>query len=167
MSQVTHTFIWENPKNDYRIYESGTVRRIGNGTTIVWGHDSRGHAHRITSSIKKQIAASDAQGRRWKKGQIKDSAFGGVTSGYTGTTVNILVNIRTFLVKTSCTNCTITKSNRYMAAQNVKVSYNGYGKKIKSITIDCKKLSASNLKKHQKSYTFKKLSGSHIIRVVY
>ena len=76
--------------------------------------------------------------------------------------------INTYNVYTSCKNGTISTSNQYMAAQNVKVTYKpNKGKKIKSIRLDGKELSKSQIKKYKNSYTFTKLNKNHYITVVF
>ena len=76
--------------------------------------------------------------------------------------------INTYNVYTSCKNGTISMSNQYMAAQNVKVTYKpNKGKKIKSIRLDGKELSKSQIKKYKNSYTFTKLNSNHYITVIF
>ena len=62
--------------------------------------------------------------------------------------IKVIARINTFNVKTSCENGTITASNKYIAGQNVKVTYSpSSGKKLKSIIIDGKELSKSQMRR--------------------
>ena len=164
-----HTFVYmgKDSKGHPLIYEGGTVRDIGNGTRVVWGHNSHGRGHKLTGKINKQIKRSDAVGKKWRKGKISDAAFKGhkASGNNLNKPVHVVCSINTFTIKTRCTNGTISSGSIYMAGQNVTVKYApSKGKKLNYIQVDGKKKNAS---KYASKYTFKKLSANHWINVVY
>ena len=70
-------------------------------------------------------------------------------------------SVNTFIVLTSCTNGTITYSDRYMAGQNVTITIKpNAGMGIQSIKVDGKVVGATT------SYTISKIDSHHIIEVV-
>lgn len=91
-----------------------------------------------------------------------------INNGDNNSTVWLIARVNTFTVKSSCEDGNITMSNQYMAGQNVKVTYSpSSGKKLKSIIIDGKELSKSQMRKYKNSYTFSKLDINHNIKVIY
>lgn len=77
----------------------------------------------------------------------------------------LIARINTFDVLTSCENGSITMSNKYMAAQTIKVTYSpASGKKLKSVKVDG---NAIDINKYKTSYTFTKLDRNHTIEVIY
>ena len=117
------------------------------------------------STAKNQIAATKKIMDNWRNGKIADSKFAGVDASGSNYSSNlhIVVSIKTFTVKTSCDNGSITHSNLYMANQNVKISYKpNSGKKLSFIEVDGKKVSGNT-----NSYTFSNINANHTIRVVY
>ena len=164
-----HTFVYmgKDPQGHPLVYESGTNRNIGNGTGVSWGHHSGGHANKLTGKINKQIKKSDAVGAKWEKGQISDSAFKGhrASGKNLNSPVHIVCSIRTFKIRTSCTNGTITAGNTYMAGQKVDISYApSEGRTLDYVEVDGKK--AEN-NAHKSSVSFSKLSADHTVNVVY
>ena len=80
-------------------------------------------------------------------------------------TVRWVNRINCYDIYTSCKNGTITGSNLYMASQTIKITYKPIeGKKLKSVTVDGKSVDIS---KHPTSYTFKKLSKNHNVKVIF
>lgn len=70
-------------------------------------------------------------------------------------------SVNTFIVITSCTNGTITYSNRYMAGQNVTITIkpkSGYS--VKTLKVDGKVVTSTN------TYKINKIDAHHIIEVV-
>lgn len=161
-----HTFVYMGTKaNPKRIYQSGTSRTIGGGTKVNWGHYSNMTPKPKDSTAKNQIAATKKIMDNWRNGKIADSKFAGVDASGSNYSSNlhIVVSIKTFTVKTSCDNGSITHSNLYMANQNVKISYKpNSGKKLSFIEVDGKKVSGNT-----SSYTFSNINANHTIRVVY
>ena len=164
-----HTFVYMGKDSEGHplIYESGTNRNIGNGTRVSWGHHSGGHANKLTGKINKQIRNSNAIGAKWRSGQISDSAFRGhkASGANLKRSIHIVCSIRTFTVRTSCTNGTISLGNTYMAGQNITVSYSPVGERtLDFVEVDGKRVDRT---KYGKSFTFSKLSANHSINVVY
>lgn len=164
-----HTFLYMGKDSGGHplIYESGTVRDIGNGTRVVWGHHSGGHANKLTGKINKQIKSSDTVGDKWKNGQISDAAFKGhrASGKNLNKPVHIVCSINTFSVRTSCTDGTISPGSNYMAGENVTVSYApSEGKTLDYVQVDGKKEDASI---YATEYTFRRISSDHWINVVY
>ncbi|MBO4855167.1 Ig-like domain-containing protein [Candidatus Saccharibacteria bacterium] len=166
ISVTWHNFIYmgtdAHPK---RIYESGTNRSIGGGTNVSWGHTADALPVAKTAAIESQIASTKKIMTEWRNGKKADSAFAGHDAGsslYNGT-IHMVVSIKTFTIKTTVENGTITKSNRYMANENVKVSYSpASGKTLDYIEVDGRKITGN-----KSAYTFKKINANHKIRVVY
>ncbi len=159
-----HTFIYmgRNADGDPLAFDGGTQRNIGNGTRVIWGSHKR-----LTSKVKKQIKASDAQGEKWKKGILSDEDFNGhIVSGKNlRNSIHIVCSINTFTIKTSCVNGTISLGNTYMAGQNVRVNYTpAEGRTLKYVQVDGRRVSAA---KNRSSYTFRSIGANHSIVVVY
>lgn len=77
--------------------------------------------------------------------------------------VFFVARINTFMVRTSSTNGSVTGSNLHMAGRTVKIKYKpSKGYKINTVLVDGKKVS---IRKHPKSYIFKKLDQNHRIYV--
>ena len=56
-------------------------------------------------------------------------------------------------------------SNKYMAAQTIKITYSpSSGKKLKSVKVDGK---AVDINKYKTAYTFSKLDRDHTIEVIF
>ena len=164
-----HTFVYMGKDSDGHplIYESGTHRDIGNGTAVTWGHHSGGHANKLTGRINRQIKRSNAQGEKWRKGQLSDDAFKGhrASGKNLHNPVHIVCSINTFTVKTSCVNGTITPGDNYMAGQKVCVSYApAEGKTLDYVEVDGKR---ADVAKHSSEYTFQKISKDHTVVVAY
>lgn len=80
-------------------------------------------------------------------------------------TIKWVNRINCYNIYTSCKNGTITGSNLYMAGQTIKITYNPIaGKKLKSVTVDNKKVDIS---KYPTSYTFKGLNKEHTVTVIF
>ena len=74
-------------------------------------------------------------------------------------------SIRTFTVRTSCTDGTITPGNTYMAGENVNISYApAEGMKLDSVNVDGKSI---DLSKYGSAFSFPRISSDHQISVVY
>ena len=164
-----HTFVYMGVDSGGHplIYESGSHRDIGNGTAVTWGHHSGGHADKLTGKINKQIKKSNAVGDKWRRGQISDAAFAGhrASGNNLNKPVHIVCSIRTFTVRTSCTDGTITPGNTYMAGDNVNISYaSAEGMKLDSVKVDGKSV---DLSKYGSAFAFPKISSDHQISVVY
>lgn len=159
-----HTFVFmgTDSTGSPLIFNGGTLRNIGNGTKVIWGHHDR-----MTSKIKKQIQNSNAQGDKWRSGVLSDSSFNGInTSGKNlNSAIHIVCSINTFTVKTSCVNGTISLGNNYMAGQDVTVTYAPSAGR----TLDYVQVDGSNVDPSQygSSYTFKSIEANHSINVVY
>lgn len=70
-------------------------------------------------------------------------------------------SVNTFIVITSCTNGTITYSDRYMAGQNVTISIKpNAGYTLKSLKIDGKTVGLTN------TYTINKIDSHHVIEAI-
>lgn len=79
--------------------------------------------------------------------------------------VNFVASIRCHNIYTTVYNGKITGSNMYMAGQNVAIRYSpNSGRTLKRVIVDGKDVSKTLYKS---GFTFKKLSGSHSICVVY
>ena len=159
-----HTFIYmgKNANGDPLAFDGGTQRNIGNGTRVIWGSHKR-----LTSKVKRQIKASDAQGEKWKKGILSDGDFNGhrVSGKNLRNAIHIVCSINTFTIKTSCVNGTISLGNTYMAGQNVKINYTpSEGRTLKYVQIDGRRVSSA---KNKSSYTFRDIGANHSIVVVY
>ena len=169
LCRTGHTFLYMGKDSDGHplIYESGTVRDIGNGTRVVWGHHSGGHAKKLTGKINKQIKNSDAVGDKWRRGEIGDDAFRGhrASGNNLNKPVHIVCSINTFSVTTSCTNGTITPGNNFMAGENVTISY----APLEGKTLDCVQVDGKNedAAAFASGYTFQRISSDHSINVVY
>ena len=80
-------------------------------------------------------------------------------------TIKWVNRINCYNIYTSCKNGTITGSNLYMASQTIKITYKPIaGKKLKSVTVDNKKVDIS---KYPTSYTFKNLNKEHVVTVIF
>ena len=161
-----HTFVYmgKDAGGHPLIYESGTRRDIGNGTCVVWGHHSGGHADKLTGKINKQIQRSDDVGAKWRKGEISDAAFRGhrASGKNLNKPVHIVCSIRTFKVRTSCINGTITPGNIYMAGESTTIKYDSVsGKSVEYVKVDGRKVNAKS------KYTFKKITADHSVAVKY
>ena len=159
-----HTFVFmgTDSKGNPLIFNGGTLRNIGNGTKVIWGHNDR-----LTSKVKKQIRDSNAQGDKWRKGILSDSSFNGInTSGKNlNNAIHIVCSINTFTVKTSCVNGTISLGNNYMAGQDVVVTYApSAGRTLDYVLVDGNKVDSSQ---YGSSYTFKGIEANHSVDVVY
>ncbi|MBQ3466366.1 MAG: hypothetical protein IJH22_05480 [Firmicutes bacterium] len=164
-----HTFVYMGVDSGGHplIYESGSHRDIGNGTAVTWGHHSGGHANKLTGKINKQIKKSNAIGDKWRRGEISDAAFAGhrASGNNLNKPVHIVCSIRTFTVRTSCTDGTITPGNTYMAGENVNISYApAEGMKLDSVNVDGKSI---DLSKYGSAFSFPRISSDHQISVVY
>lgn len=164
-----HTFVYMGIDSGGHplIYESGSHRDIGNGTAVTWGHHSGGHANKLTGKINKQIKKSNAIGDKWRRGEISDAAFAGhrASGNNLNKPVHIVCSIRTFTVRTSCTDGTITPGNTYMAGENVNISYApAEGMKLDSVNVDGKSI---DLSKYGSAFSFPRISSDHQISVVY
>ena len=159
-----HTFVYmgKDAGGHPLIYESGTRRDIGHGTCVVWGHHSGGHADKLTGKINKQIQQSDNVGAKWRKGKISDAAFRGhrASGRNLNKPVHIVCSIRTFKVRTSCINGTITPGNIYMAGESPTITYaSASGKPVEYVKVDGRKVKAKS------KYTFKKITADHSVAV--
>ena len=164
-----HTFIYmgKDNKGNPLIFESGTPRDIGGGTRIVWGHNGKGRADKLTGKINKQIKESDTKGAKWKRGELSDDAFMGhrASGKNLNGDIHIVCSIRTFKVRTRCTNGIISPGKCFIAGQNAVISYKpDKGRKLSYVEVDGKRQKVS---KNDGSYTFKNLGGNHLINVVY
>ena len=161
-----HTFIYMGKDSGGHplIYECGTRRDIGGGTCVIWGHHSGGHADKLTGKINKQIKRSDEAGEKWKKGKLSDSAFRGhrASGKNLNKPVHIVCSIRTFKVRTCCTNGTITPGNIYMAGESATVKFHGEpGTSLEYVKVDGKRI---NIKS---KYTFRNICADHTVKVQY
>ena len=161
-----HTFVYMGKDSGGHplIYESGTQRDIGNGTCVIWGHHSGGHADKLTGKINKQIQQSNNIGAKWRKGKIGDAAFRGhrASGNNLNKPVHIVCSIRTFKVRTSCINGTITPGNIYMAGQSPTITFASVsGKPVEYVKVDGRKVKAKS------KYTFKKITADHTVAVKY
>ena len=159
-----HTFVYmgKDAGGHPLIYESGTRRDIGNGTCVVWGHHSGGHADKLTGKINRQIQQSDEMGAKWRKGKISDAAFRGhrASGNNLNKPVHIVCSIRTFKIRTSCVNGTITPGSIYMAGESPTIKYaSSSGKPVEYVKVDGKKVKAKS------KYTFKKITADHSVAV--
>ena len=159
-----HTFVYmgKNAEGKPLVYDGGTLRNIGNGTKVVWGHSGK-----LNEKIRKQIKASDAQGEKWRKGILSDGSFAG--HGASGrnlhNAIHIVCSINTFSVKTSCVNGTISLGNNYMAGQSVNVNYEpSEGRTLESVQVDGKPV---DVKRYATSYSFQNIGANHSVYVAY
>ena len=84
-----------------------------------------------------------------------------VVAGYTNRKVYGVFSVNTFIVLTSCSNGTISYSDRYMAGQNATITIKpNIGYAVKSLKIDGKDVGAVT------SYTIKKIDSHHIVEAV-
>lgn len=82
-------------------------------------------------------------------------------NGYGKKTVLGVFSVNTFLVDTTCTGGTVTKTNLYMAGQDVKITIKpNAGMTVKSIKVDGKAVKAAN------TYTISKIDANHKVEVV-
>ncbi len=159
-----HTFVYmgKDAKGNPLAYDGGTLRHIGNGTKVVWGHSGKSSA-----KIRKQIKASDAQGEKWRKGILTDASFPGHKASGRNLhhAIHIVCSINTFSVKTSCVNGTISLGNNYMAGQTVTVRYEpSPGRTLKSVLVDGKN---ADVKQYAAAYSFPSIGADHTISVEY
>ena len=159
-----HTFVYMGKDSGGHplIYESGSRRDIGSGTCVVWGHHSGGHADKLTGKINKQIQQSNSVGAKWRRGKIGDAAFRGhrASGNNLNKPVHIVCSIRTFKIRTSCINGTITPGNIYMAGESPTIKYSSVsGKPVEYVKVDGRKVKAKS------KYTFKKITADHTVAV--
>ena len=155
-----HTWIYMGQnKNDLRVFESGVQRGIGNGAYVKWGFKTLSKAKPKTKAVKKQIEAT----KKALKAHPVSYFNGGNYQNSSSTKIHIVGHINDNIIKTSCTNGSITPSNRYMASGSYTISYSPKpGYQISSITVDGKSVSTS---KYPTSYTFSALKANHTINV--
>ena len=159
-----HTFVYMGKSAEGKplVYDGGTLRNIGNGTKVVWGHSGK-----LNGKIRKQIKDSDAQGEKWRKGILADGSFAGHSASGRNlhNAIHIVCSINTFSVKTSCVNGTISPGNNYMAGQNVNVSYEpSEGRTLESVQVDGKPV---DVKRYATSYSFQNIGANHSVYVAY